>query len=48
ANATIKYGLTLANKGWQQAIADDANLAKGLNVHEGKIFYDAVAKAHNL
>ncbi len=48
ANATIKYGLTLANKGWQQAIADDANLAKGLNVHEGKIYYDAVAKAHNL
>jgi alanine dehydrogenase len=47
ANATIKYGLTLANKGWQRAVADDANLAKGLNVHEGKIYYDAVAKAHN-
>jgi len=48
ANATIKYGLTLANKGWEKAVADDANLAKGLNVHEGKIYYDAVAKAHNL
>ena len=48
ANATIKYGLALANKGWQKAIADDANLAKGLNVHEGKIMYEAVAKAHNL
>ncbi len=48
ANATIKYGLTLANKGWQKAVADDAALAKGLNVHEGKIYYDAVAKAHNL
>jgi len=48
ANATIKYGLTLANKGWQKAVADDANLAKGLNVHDGKIYYDAVAKAHNL
>jgi alanine dehydrogenase len=48
ANATIKYGLTLANKGWQQAVADDAALAKGLNVHEGKIYYDEVAKAHNL
>jgi alanine dehydrogenase len=47
ANATIKYGLTLANKGWQRAVADDANLAKGLNVHDGKIYYDAVAKAHN-
>jgi len=48
ANATIKYGLALANKGWQKALADDANLAKGLNVHEGKIMYEAVAKAHNL
>ena len=48
ANATIKYGLALANKGWQKALADDAGLAKGLNVHEGKIMYEAVAKAHNL
>ncbi len=48
ANATIKYGLALANKGWQRALADDGNLAKGLNVHEGKIMYEAVAKAHNL
>ena len=48
ANATIKYGLALANKGWEKALADDADLAKGLNVHEGKIMYAAVAKAHNL
>jgi alanine dehydrogenase len=48
ANATIGYGLSLANKGWQRAIADDAGLALGLNVHEGKIIYEAVAKAHNL
>ena len=48
ANATIKYGLALANKGWEKALADDAHLAKGLNVHEGKIMYGAVAKAHNL
>jgi len=48
ANATIGYGLSLANKGWQRAIADDAGLALGLNVHEGKIVYAAVAKAHNL
>ena len=48
ANATIKYGLALANKGWQRALADDADLAKGLNVHEGKIMYEAVANAHNL
>ena len=48
ANATIGYGLSLANKGWQRAIAEDASLALGLNVHEGKIVYAAVAKAHNL
>ena len=48
ANATIKYGLALANKGWQKASSEDAGLAKGLNVHEGKIMYGAVAKAHNL
>jgi len=48
ANATIKSGLALANKGWEKALADDAHLAKGLNVHEGKIMYAAVAKAHNL
>ncbi len=29
ANATIKYGLALANKGWQKALADDAGLLRG-------------------
>jgi alanine dehydrogenase len=47
SNATLKYSLALANKGWQQAIADDAGLAAGLNVHEGKIMYAAVAVAHS-
>jgi alanine dehydrogenase len=46
SNATLKYSLALANKGWQQAISDDAGLAAGLNVHEGKIMYSAVAAAH--
>ena len=48
ANATIKYALALANKGWEKACADDAALAKGLNVHEGKIMYAAVSQAHGL
>ena len=48
SNATLPYALALANKGWQQALADDAGLAKGLNVHDGKVVYEAVAKAHNL
>jgi len=46
SNATLKYSLAIANKGWQKALEDDAGLAAGLNVHEGKIMYAAVAAAH--
>ena len=46
SNATLKYSLALANKGWEQAMNDDAGLAAGLNVHDGKIMYAAVAAAH--
>ncbi len=46
SNATLKYSLALANKGWAEAMSDDAGLAAGLNVHEGKIKYAAVAAAH--
>ena len=45
----FKCGIGMS--GWLgilKATADDAGLAKGLNVHAGKIYYDAVAKAHNL
>jgi alanine dehydrogenase len=45
-NATLPYALAIANHGWKKACADDRNLAKGLNVHDGKIYYQAVAKAH--
>jgi hypothetical protein len=38
--------LSLANNGWEAAIAKDTALAKGLNVHAGKICYEAVAVAH--
>lgn len=46
SNATLKYSLAIANKGWEQAMADDSGLAAGLNVHDGKITYAAVATAH--
>lgn len=46
-NATLPYALAIANKGWRQAIDSDKTLASGLNVHEGKIYYEAVARAHN-
>ena len=47
-NATLRYGLALANKGWKQAVADDAALAKGVNVLDGKITYKPVADAHGM
>ena len=45
-NATLPFALSLANIGWEAACKKDPNLAKGLNVHEGKIYYSAVAEAH--
>lgn len=48
ANATIKYALALANLGWQKACEQDPALEAGLNVHDGKIMYQAVATAHGL
>jgi alanine dehydrogenase len=45
-NATLPFALLLANHGWEAACAKDPNLAKGLNVHDGKIYYAAVAEAH--
>ena len=47
-NATLPYAIALANKGWQKACKDDAALAKGLNVVEGKVTYKAVADVWNL
>ena len=44
-NATLPFALALANKGWKQACKDDPHLAAGLNVHNGKITYQAVADA---
>ena len=48
ANATIRYALSIADKGWERALAADPALGAGLNVHEGKVFYEAVALAHGL
>lgn len=45
-NATLPYALAIANKGWEQAIAEDAALDRGLNIHAGKVRYSAVAAAH--
>lgn len=45
-NATLPYALALANLGWKAACEADKALASGLNVHDGKVMYSAVAQAH--
>ena len=47
-NATLPFILALANKGYKKALADDVHLRNGLNVHEGKLTYQAVAEALKL
>lgn len=44
-NVTLPYALKIANKGWKQAVVEDAALSKGVNVLNGKVTYKAVAKA---
>jgi alanine dehydrogenase len=43
-NATLHYGLQLADKGLK-ALVDDPHLRNGLNVHKGRITNAAVAEA---
>jgi alanine dehydrogenase len=47
-NATFPYAMQLANKGWKQALKENAALKKGLNIVDGKVTYPAVAEAFAL
>lgn len=47
-NATLRYALALADKGWQQACKDDEALRRGLNIVEGKVVFKGVADAWGL
>jgi alanine dehydrogenase len=44
-NATLPYVKAIADQGWRQALAGDAGLARGLNVHAGQLTHEAVARA---
>ncbi|MFP8968206.1 alanine dehydrogenase [Pokkaliibacter sp. CJK22405] len=44
-NATLPFVLALANKGYRQAMQDDAHLRNGLNIHRGEVAHQAVARA---
>jgi len=48
SNATLPYALSLANHGWREALKRDPALLKGLNVHEGRVYYRAVGEAHSI
>lgn len=47
-NATMKYALQLANKGWKKACIENLALAKGLNIVKGKVVYKEVAEAFGI
>ncbi|WP_307892979.1 alanine dehydrogenase [Bacillus swezeyi] len=43
-NVTIPYAMQIANKGVEKAVADNQALARGVNVANGSITYEAVAR----
>src|SRR5205823_14857237 len=47
-NATLPYVEAIAGFGLAEAVARDRELARGVNVVEGKVTYEAVADAHGL
>jgi alanine dehydrogenase len=47
-NATLPYVEAIADHGLAEAVARDRALARGVNVLDGKITYEAVADAHEL
>jgi alanine dehydrogenase len=47
-NVTLPYVEQIADVGLAAAVARDQALARGVNVAEGKITYEAVAEAHGL
>jgi alanine dehydrogenase len=47
-NTTLPYVEAIADHGLAEAVARDPALARGVNVLEGHVTYEAVAEAHNL
>lgn len=47
-NATLPYGLKLADMGWEKACKADPSLKLGLNVVKGEVVYKGVADAFGL
>ena len=47
-NATLRYAVALADKGWKKACKDDPALYRGLNIVNGKVTFKAVADVFGL
>jgi alanine dehydrogenase len=47
-NATLPYVEAIADRGLGEAVARDPALARGVNVLDGRLTYEAVAEAHGL
>jgi alanine dehydrogenase len=47
-NVTMPYALSLADRGWRDALKADPALALGLNTHDGMITNAPVAQAHGV
>src|SRR3954464_425950 len=47
-NATLPYVEAIAEQGLPEAVSRDRALARGVNVLDGKVTYEAVAEAHDL
>src|SRR5207245_4085715 len=47
-NATLPFVEAIADHGLTEAVARDRALARGVNVIDGKVTYEAVAEAHGL
>ncbi len=47
-DATLKYAVALADKGWEKACADDSALAQGVNIAGGKIVFKPIADVFGL
>jgi len=47
-NVTLPYVEAIADLGVREAVARDPALARGVNVFDGKLTYEAVAEAHGL
>ena len=47
-NSTLPYVEQIADNGLREAVAQDSALARGVNVIDGKLTYQAVAEAHGL